>query len=70
VENSLRAGPDADPPFNMHRALIFEGAFTLAVSATMVGLRGKQARRERDEQEIKGELNLGDRLPPYSAAGL
>jgi hypothetical protein len=54
----------------MHRALIFEGAFTLAVSATMVGLRGKQARRERDEQEIKGELNLGDRLPPYSAAGL
>ena len=52
-ENALRAGPEADPPFNMHRAIIFEGAFALSVSALVFALEGKQRRRELDEQRMQ-----------------
>ncbi|KAK7461987.1 hypothetical protein VKT23_008419 [Stygiomarasmius scandens] len=50
VENALRAGPDADPPLNMHRALIFQGAFVMAVVFLVLLLQGKQTRKEMDEQ--------------------
>ncbi|KAI0689392.1 major facilitator superfamily domain-containing protein [Cytidiella melzeri] len=53
VENALRADANANPPFNMHRALVFQGALTLAVSVTILGLHGKQARRQLDEQRLE-----------------
>jgi len=56
-EGALRAGPDADPPLNMHRALIFHGAFILATASTIFLLRGKQARKELDE--LKQQQALG-----------
>ena len=37
----------------MHRAIIFEGAFALAVSALVFALEGKQRRRELDEQRMQ-----------------
>ena len=67
AESALRAGHDARPPLNMHRALIFEGAFALAVSATVLGLRGKQTRRELDEQrmqEMKAEVSMTEQVVP------
>lgn len=50
VNSALRAGPDANPPLNMRRALIFQGAFLAVACASVFPLRGKQARRERDVQ--------------------
>lgn len=50
IEGALRAGPDADPPLNMHRALVFQGALVCGAVGTVFGLRGRQRRRERDEQ--------------------
>ncbi|KAF8650442.1 hypothetical protein AX16_005245 [Volvariella volvacea WC 439] len=50
VEGALRAGPDADPPLNMHRALIFNGVFVLISSLLVFFVTGKQVRRELDEQ--------------------
>ena len=37
----------------MHRAIIFEGAFALSVSALVFALEGKQRRRELDEQRMQ-----------------
>lgn len=47
--DALRRGPDADPPNNMGRALIFNGT-TIAATATvfLIGFRGQQKRREKD----------------------
>ncbi|THU99971.1 MFS general substrate transporter [Dendrothele bispora CBS 962.96] len=50
VENALRAGPDANPPLNMHRALIFHGAFIMAVVFLSWLIQGKQVRKHLDEQ--------------------
>ena len=55
VEGALRAGPDANPPNNMHRALIYQGALVCAAVVWVFGLRGKQARRELYEQAYAGE---------------
>ncbi|KAI0085553.1 major facilitator superfamily domain-containing protein [Irpex rosettiformis] len=52
-ENALRAGPEANPPFNMHRAIIFEGVFALSSSVMVFALQGKQTRRELDEQRMQ-----------------
>lgn len=37
----------------MHNALIFQAVIVCAVSLTVIGLKGKQNRRERDEIEAK-----------------
>ncbi|KAJ7163873.1 MFS general substrate transporter, partial [Mycena crocata] len=50
VEGALRAGVDARPPLNMHRALIFNGAFTLSMALSVFLIRGKQVRKELDEK--------------------
>ena len=63
VEGALRAGPDAHPPNNMHRALIYQGALVCAAVVFVFALRGKQARRELDERfihEAKHEISLGE----------
>ena len=48
VESALRDSPSANPPQNMHRALIFQGAFVLAVTSSIFFLKGDQARRQQD----------------------
>jgi len=50
AQNALREGPDASPPLNMRRALIFNASFVLAVGSLVFFLRGKQVRKELDEQ--------------------
>ncbi|TFK68705.1 MFS general substrate transporter [Pluteus cervinus] len=50
VGNALRAGPAANPPLNMHRALIFNGSLVLPVTSLIFLLRGKQVRKELDEE--------------------
>ncbi|CCM00980.1 uncharacterized protein FIBRA_03028 [Fibroporia radiculosa] len=49
-EGSLRAGADANPSYNMYKALIFQGVFVCTVTAFMVFVEGKQTRRALDEQ--------------------
>lgn len=66
-ENALRAGPSADPPLNMHRAIIFAGIIALAASVTAFGSEGKQTRRKLDEQrmqEAKGDVEMFERATP------
>lgn len=50
----MRAGPYAHPPLNMHKALVFQAAIVGVVSVTVIGLKGEQNRRVRDEMEAKG----------------
>jgi hypothetical protein len=50
VQGALRAGAGANPPLNMHRALIFSGTFVLSAATLVFLVRGKQARKERDEE--------------------
>ncbi|GJE88933.1 MFS general substrate transporter [Phanerochaete sordida] len=52
-ESALRAGPDAHPPLNMHRGLVFQGALVCGTVVTVAGLRGRQARREMDERTLR-----------------
>jgi len=52
-EDALRAGPDASPPLNMHRAIIFNAAFVCGSVASIALFRGKQARKEKDEEKNK-----------------
>ena len=56
VEGALRASPTADPPLNMHKALIFNGVFVLAGCCVVFFLTGKQARREKDAQMKDGQI--------------
>ncbi|OCH88926.1 MFS general substrate transporter [Obba rivulosa] len=64
AEGALRAGPDANPPFNMKRALIFQGCFVCVAAACTFLLQGKQTRRENDERGMEAlrddvEMNGG-----------
>lgn len=51
AESALRAGPDAKPPLDMRKSLIFHGVTICGISVLTFGLKGKQTRRERDEKE-------------------
>ena len=53
VEGALRAGPEANPPYNMLRGLVFQVVLTVSSVAFVAALRGKQARREMDEQKLE-----------------
>lgn len=53
VMDALRAGPDAEPPLNMRRALIFNGAFVLAAASFVILLQGRQVRKEMDEIKLQ-----------------
>ena len=50
VQGALRASPAASPPQNMHATIIFNGVWVFTVAMLVFFLKGKQARRERDEQ--------------------
>ncbi|KDQ15326.1 hypothetical protein BOTBODRAFT_108891 [Botryobasidium botryosum FD-172 SS1] len=48
IGNALRAGPDASPPLNMHRTLIFIGSVVAVAAVSVFWVNGKQVRREQD----------------------
>ncbi|EED83514.1 predicted protein, partial [Postia placenta Mad-698-R] len=50
AEGALRAGPDASPPNNMYRALIFQGVMVCAAIMFVFFLHGVQTRRALDER--------------------
>ncbi|KAK0461336.1 major facilitator superfamily domain-containing protein [Desarmillaria tabescens] len=67
VMDALRAGPDAEPPLNMRRALIFNGAFVLAAASFVALLQGKQVRKDMDEiklQESTQTRRTDEEAPP------
>ncbi|KAJ6586871.1 major facilitator superfamily domain-containing protein [Mycena vulgaris] len=53
VEGALRAGPDANPPLNMRRALIFNGAIVMTISTFVFFLHGKQTRKQIDKEKLQ-----------------
>ncbi|KAI0744766.1 MFS general substrate transporter [Earliella scabrosa] len=57
VEGALRAGPDADPPLNMHRAIIFQASLVASATVFIFAVEGKQTRRAQDEVK-RDELAL------------
>lgn len=57
AEGALRASDVANPPLNMHNALIFQGVFVCCAVALVSGLRGKQVRREQDELRMTEMAN-------------
>jgi len=58
VQGALRDdGATANPPHNMHRAIIFNGITVLVASLLVFFLRGRQARRELDEQMNMQQLS-------------
>ncbi|EKM52317.1 uncharacterized protein PHACADRAFT_260633 [Phanerochaete carnosa HHB-10118-sp] len=58
VEGALRAGPNAHPPLNMRRGLIFQGVLACVTVSTVLALKGTQARREMDVRVMQGTLEL------------
>lgn len=57
VMSALRASDGANPPRNMHRALVFNGATICTVTASILLLRGRQRRRENDEIHASGNMS-------------
>ncbi|KAG8988542.1 hypothetical protein FRB94_001911 [Tulasnella sp. JGI-2019a] len=53
VADSLRAGPDASPPGNLRKVLIMFAIMSAVVSASMIGLEGRQSRRRLDEDRAR-----------------
>lgn len=45
----MRAGPKANPPFNLRTALIFNGITACVVCLSTLFIEGKQTRFEQDE---------------------
>jgi len=52
-EGALRAGPDASPPLNMKRSLIFAGVIVLVGSLSVFLLRGHERRKEMDKEKMQ-----------------
>ena len=68
VEGALRAGPNANPPYNMHHAIIFQGVLGMAVVASVYLLEGKQTRREQDEDKRDEAARTQDLASQRAAA--
>ena len=67
AQGALRADQETgNPPLNMHRAVVFNGIWTFAVSLFVFLLHGHQARRELDEQMNVQQL---PHLPPQQPEG-
>ena len=52
----LRAGPDANPPLNMLKALIFMGVFAMVICSLIFLIRGEQKRKRMDEEKLKESI--------------
>jgi MFS family permease len=61
---ALRAGPDAHPPLNMVKALIFMGVFAMATCSLIFLLRGELKRKMMDEEKLR-ESTVRLTTPPY-----
>ncbi|KAI9442617.1 MFS general substrate transporter [Lactarius indigo] len=58
AQGALRADRvTGNPPLNMHRAIVFNGIVVFAVSLLVFFLRGRQTRRELDEQMNMQQLS-------------
>ncbi|KAJ7346561.1 major facilitator superfamily domain-containing protein [Mycena albidolilacea] len=68
VEGALRAGPNANPPLNMRNALIFNGVVVMATSSSIFFLRGRQTRKQLDQEKRRQSISLQTR-PPAEPAG-
>ncbi|KAG8990590.1 hypothetical protein FRB90_001697 [Tulasnella sp. 427] len=51
LSGAFKAGPTANPPYNLRNQLIFHAACALSISPMALFIQGKQVRREMDEQE-------------------
>ena len=49
MEGALREGPGADPPYSMHRAIMFHGIVVVVAAALINLMEGRQVRRSADE---------------------
>lgn len=58
-EGALRAPSTANPPYNIHAALILHGCVIAVFGSLVFLLRAKQARREIDETMMKNETFVG-----------
>ncbi|KAI0256395.1 MFS general substrate transporter [Lactifluus subvellereus] len=59
AQNALRGSRAANPPLDMHRAIMFNGIWVFAVSILVFFFRGRQARRELDVQMNEEHIALG-----------
>lgn len=50
---ALAAPPTAPIPYDMHRDLVFSGVICASLSLLVLGLEGKQVRKDMDEQHIQ-----------------
>ncbi|KIY44389.1 MFS general substrate transporter [Fistulina hepatica ATCC 64428] len=57
ADGALRAGSEADPPLNMHRALLFQGVFIVITAAFILFVRGTQVRSEIDAEWLANARN-------------
>ena len=57
AEGALRAPSTANPPYNMHAALILHGCVVMVCGAFVFALRARQVRREKDEIMMKNNNN-------------
>lgn len=57
VSDDLRASATANPPSNLNKQLILQGAFAISLAPLVFFLKGKQVRRERDERERLRDSN-------------
>ncbi|KAH7888728.1 MFS general substrate transporter [Phlebopus sp. FC_14] len=63
VEGALRAPATANPPYNMHNALILNGTVVMAFGVLVFFIRARQARRALDE------VMAGGSPPPSAVMG-
>ncbi|KAJ7647381.1 major facilitator superfamily domain-containing protein [Roridomyces roridus] len=61
VEGALRAGHNADPPLNMHRALMFNGILVFVSAAFVLFIKGKQTRKQVDQERQQRAISLQTR---------
>ncbi|KAI0066126.1 MFS general substrate transporter [Artomyces pyxidatus] len=50
AQNALRAPSTADPPLNMHRAIVMNGVWVFTMSTFVYFFHGEQTRRQMDEK--------------------
>ncbi|KAG9008983.1 hypothetical protein FRB90_008661 [Tulasnella sp. 427] len=53
ISDLLEAGPSANPPYNLKKQLILHAAFAVSNIPLVLCMKGKQVRREMDEEEVK-----------------
>ncbi|KAG8905723.1 hypothetical protein FRC00_013076 [Tulasnella sp. 408] len=57
VSDDLRASATANPPSNLNKQLILQGAFAISLAPLVFFIKGKQVRREQDERERLRDSN-------------